>query len=152
MVTSCDLTTSMSLVLGLMAGVIWYWDWLTWFDLGSAVTLRFRLMSEIPGSTSLPEGEKHDLYLLGTIIGFRLDACTLDKIFQLIGVPFTIMGARMFISLAAADGLFPRIVLHRVIRLDSTISLCVRQFDRYNTRSVAVLSSCPSSSECLARV
>ena len=90
-------------------------------------------MFEIPRSISGPGGEKHDLYLLGTIIGFRLDACTLDKIFQLIGVPFTIIGARMFISFAAADGLFPRIVLHRVIRLDSTINLCVRQFDRYNT-------------------
>ena len=135
-----------------MAEGLWSWDWSTWYDLSSTEALRLRLMLETSGTVSLPEGEKLDLYLLGTIMGFRLDACTLDRIFQLIGAPLTIIGARMFISFAAADGLFPLIVLHRLIRLDSMINLCVRQLERYNTRSVAVLSSCPSSSECLALV
>ena len=109
-------------------------------------------MLGVPGVSPLPEGEKSILYLLGTIVGFRLDACTLERIFQLMGAPFTIMGARMFISFAAADALFPSMVLHSVIRLVLMINLCERQFEQYNTWSVAVLSSCPSSLECRALV
>ena len=62
--------------------------------------------------------EKNDRYFLGTTCGFRQDEFTLHNCLQLIGAPFTIIGARIFISFLAAEALFPSIVRHSDIRFD----------------------------------
>ena len=78
--------------------------------------------------------EKNDRYFLGTTRGLRQDELTLHNFFQMMGAPLTIIGARVSISCLAAEALFPSMVRHSDIRLDSTINLWSTLFDRYTTR------------------
>ena len=113
-------------------------NWLASSDLLSSLVISISIILEEFGSGSLEVLEKNDLYFLGTTLGFRLDLCTFDKTFHLIGAPFRIIGARMSMSLTDVSPLFPCMVLHCEMSAVSTIFLRVLQFDLYTARLVSV--------------
>ena len=76
--------------------------------MGGAIAVTF---SEGRFSLSL----KNFLALFGIISSDRQVGWTIEIIFQLIGAPLRILGAKVFMSLVDVDALFPRTVLHTVI-------------------------------------